>query len=596
MNDKEWYDFLAELKAKNDIVDVISSYLPVRQKGRGFWALCPFHNDRNPSLSINREGQYYHCFVCGAGGDIFRFIQNYENCTFMEAVEILAQRANVRMPQFNPEAEKNIAEKKRVKDSCFDVCLFAAKYYRACIKKPENKFAVDYLTGRNITGETIKRFGFGYSDSWEGLADALKREGKNLDTAVKAGLLVRRDDGSYFDALANRLIVPIFDVNGRVIAFGGRTFSKDKDVAKYKNTSVTPVFDKSKTLYALNFAKKAKQSGQLSDYLIIVEGYMDAIALHQAGFVQAVASMGTSLTVEQARQAKRLVSTVYICYDGDAAGQNATVRGLDILKEQGLDVRVVTMPDGVDPDEYVAQNGVEAYRLLLSKALPLVDYKLALAEKAFKPKSDSKSAINEYRRKYAAKALEILMPLSDVDRESYLPALSTATGMTVEFLRAQLMSGKIEVAESKETGVKPPQDVSQDDKAVAYVLASKLNNFSYADDGLTFNSDNVLFNKIFDMITNAKKEGKTVKFGDIYMLEDADSYSESLRVLQDVEFVDEDVDKKSYRDCVDILLKKDLKAKLEKLKNQYAITSDTTEKRNILMEIAEITKKINSKA
>lgn len=595
MNDKEWYDFLAEIKAKNDIVDVISSYLPVRQKGRGFWALCPFHNDRNPSLSINREGQYYHCFVCGAGGDIFKFIQNYENCTFMEAAEILARRANVRMPSLDTETEKNIAKKKRVKDDCLDVCLFAARYYHSCLRKQENKFVSDYLAGRKITADMVKRFGFGYSDGWQGLVDALRRDGKNLDTAVKAGLLVRRDDGSYFDALAYRLIIPIFDINGSVIAFGGRTFSKNKDVAKYKNTSVTPIFDKSKTLYALNFAKKAKQNGNL-EYLIVVEGYMDAIALHQTGFPQTVASMGTSLTVEQARQIKRLVPTVYICYDGDAAGQNATVRGLDILREQGLDVRVVTMPDGVDPDEYVADNGADGYRLLLSRAMPLTDYKLALAEKALKPKTDTKAAINEYRRKYASKALEILMPLSAVDRESYLPALSSATGMTTEFLRAQLINGTTDIAEDKVSVTDAVADVPQDAKAVAYILASKLNGYSFADDDFIYDGDDVLFNKVARLIEKTKSLGKEIKFGDIYMIEDVERYPSSLKMLLDVEFSGGDVDKKSYRDCMDLLQKNDLKTRLDTLKSRYSVVSDASEKRDILLEIAEITKKINSKA
>lgn len=586
-----WSDFIFDLKAKSDIVDVISSYLQVVQKGKGYWALCPFHNDRNPSMSINKDGQYYHCFVCNAGGDVISFVQNYESCTFLEAVEILAKRARMEVPQFHSGIEKDIADKKRQKDECLDLCLFAAKFYNTNLWQKNGEYAVEYLKKRGLSRETIKRFGLGLSNDWDGLCNALQKENKNINTALKAGLVSRRDDGKYFDSMAQRLIVPIFDINGNVIAFGGRTFSADKNIAKYKNTSVTPLFDKSKTLYALNFAKKAKQHLNL-DYLIIVEGYMDAIALHQAGFVQTVASMGTSLTEEQARQAKRLVKTVYICYDGDTAGRNATLRGLDILKKEGLEVRVVSMPEGVDPDEYVKQNGVEGFRKLLFKALPLIDYKLTVAKRSLRPKDESKSAINEYRRKFASQALEILKPLSEIDRESYLPSVSTETGMSVDFLRRQFSNESIQTQQQvAEVG----QAVGKELKAIAFVLACKLNGFSFAQDDFTFLGENLMFNTIFDMIKQSKLEGRTFRVGDIYRIEGFQDDNESMRILMETEFLGEDKDQKAYLDCIDMLKKLQLKRELKELTARYSSSDDIEQRRKIATQIELLMKKINAK-
>lgn len=583
-----WSDFIFDLKSKSDIVEVISSYLQVTQKGKGYWALCPFHNDRNPSMSINKEGQYYHCFVCNAGGDVITFVQNYESCTFMEAVEILAKRARMEVPQISSTPDKEIAERKRLKDECISTCLIAAKYYNAKLWQRGGEYALQYLKKRGLTPETIKRFGLGLSTDWDSLCDEFKSKNIDMTIPTKAGLIIRKEDGRYFDCMANRLIVPIFDVNGNVIAFGGRTFSTDKSVAKYKNTSVTPIFDKSKVLYALNFAKKAKQKGNL-DYLIIVEGYMDVIALHQAGFTQAVASMGTSLTEEQARQAKRLTNNIYICYDGDSAGQNATLRGLDILKKEGLDVKIVSLPDGVDPDEYVKANGVEGFRKLLSTALPLIDYKLSMAKRALYPKEETKASILEYRRNYATRALEILRPLSEIDRESYLPTIVSETKMNVEFLRRQFSDATI----SQEVVLDDGQAVGQDLKAIANVLACKLYGYDFANDDFEYISEDLLFNEIFEALKQSKVSGRKMQVGDLYRLENAEIQKESLKLLVEISYDDDKRAKIAYEDCVNLLRKKQFQQKIAELKEKYSITEYDEERKHISREIMQLMYKMN---
>mgnify|MGYP000874980418 CR=1 FL=1 len=591
-DEKIWSDFIYDLKTKNDIVDIISSYLPVTQKGRGFWTLCPFHNDRNPSMSINKEGQYYHCFVCRAGGDVIKFVQEYESFTFFEAVELLAKRANMEVPLFNTNFDKDIAQKKKLKDDCFAACLVAAKFYNKNLYSSNGKHALTYLKKRGLSLSAIKQFGFGLSTDWTSLVDALKESGISTEVALKAGLIGKRKEGSFFDSLAQRLIIPIFDINGKVIAFGGRTFSEDKTIAKYKNTFITPVFDKSKTLYGLNFAKKAKQGGNL-DFIIIVEGYMDAVMLHQAGFVQAVASMGTSLTVEQARLIKRLVSTVYICFDGDAAGKGATLRGLDLLKEQGLEVKVAEMPLDKDPDEYIKQNGSQAYKSLLAKSLPLTDYKLKLSKQKYLPKTESKAAINDFRRKYTEEALSLLKPLSAVERETYIKAVSEDTGLSVDFLRKQLENNSVVKQQAQENVslIKNGQL-----KAEAFVLACKLNNKSYADDDKTFVSRSDFINEVFDYIKICRKSNKRATLGDLYRLDKAANNEEVISTIINAPFLSDEIDRLCYLDCLEMLTKTKLTQQLEELKNAYTIESDADIKRDILTKIAVLTQEINAKA
>lgn len=303
-NDAVWNRFISELLDKNDIVDVISSYIDVKPKGRGYWALCPFHNDRNPSLSINREGQYFHCFVCGVGGNAIRFIMKYESCSFMEAVETLAKRAGLEVPDRSGGDDAAYERKKKERQIHYDVCREAARFYHASLMSEKGLAARKYLENRGIGLSAVRRFGMGYSPDWDSLNFYLKDKGFKTEDIHRAGVLnVTKNDRAY-DPLSGRIIVPIVNMAGNVVAFGGRIFNGE-DAAKYKNTVVTDIFDKSKNLFAINLAKKCKQEGRLK-YVIIVEGYMDAISLYQAGFDMTVASMGTALTSEQARLVSRL--------------------------------------------------------------------------------------------------------------------------------------------------------------------------------------------------------------------------------------------------------------------------------------------------
>ena len=368
-----------EIIEKNDIGDVISEYVKLERKGSGFTGLCPFHNEKTPSFSVHEGKQIFKCFGCGKGGNVVNFIMYAENLSYYQALEYLAKRAGI---QIQKNVTKADVEKDKIKNDIFTVNKVAARYFYDCLKKsPE---AQRYLYDRGIKFDTVKKFGLGYApDSWDSLykhfmESGISPEPKLLETA---GLITsRKEKNGYFDKFRNRIIFPIFDVSGNVIAFGGRVM--DDSLPKYLNSPETLAYSKGNNLYALNVAKKAQ-----SDRVIIVEGYMDCIALHKAGIDWAVASLGTALTTKQAALLKKYFNEVIIGYDADSAGQKATMRGLDILEQAGFRVRVLTLGDVdkkvKDPDEFLRKHTADEFLEVVSKAKSLIEYKISKAEEQY---------------------------------------------------------------------------------------------------------------------------------------------------------------------------------------------------------------------
>ncbi len=421
-------NFIEELKGRSDIVDVVSSYVPgLQKKGSNYWGNCPFHHEKTPSFSVNREQGFYKCFGCGKGGDVISFIMEEENMTFMEAVRHLAERAHLEVPKrINAEDEAFKKQKERL----FALTRDTARIYHANLKKPSAERAVEYISKRGIFESSVRKFGLGYSDGYTSLIEDLKALGYSRQEMLKAGVIQERD-GKFFDAMANRLVFPIIDAFGKVVAFGGRVLGKT-DFAKYKNTDNTVLFQKNRNLYGLNMIKKLRQREKVSD-LIMVEGYMDTLALVQAGVENVVASMGTSLTEEQAKLAKRYVEDIYICYDGDAAGQNATLRGLEILKNHGLKVRVISLPNGEDPDEVIKRAGKEEFLKYKNAAVELTEYKLT----RLKEKHDLASPFG--RASYAKEAAKIVSELpSGVERDVYAEFVSKLTGINKSVVTSEV--------------------------------------------------------------------------------------------------------------------------------------------------------------
>ena len=362
-------EFIQELKSRIDIVDVVSSYVSLKRSGRSMMGLCPFHNEKSPSFSVSRENGFFYCFGCGAGGDVITFIRKIENLDYVESIKLLAGRAGMTVP----ENGRNDGMGK-LRNRIYEANREAARFYHKQLYTPQGRQALDYLRGRNLSEKTIIHFGLGYSPSERfELVNYLKAKGFSQEELYAANLANQSKRGYPFDRFSDRVMFPIIDLRGNVIAFGGRIMSDVKP--KYLNTSDTPVFNKSRSLFAMQFAKN-KANGQI----ILVEGYMDVIALHQAGFENAVATLGTALTNEQAMLIKRYCDEVIICYDADEAGQKATLRAIDILRPTGLNIRILTVPSGKDPDEFIRSHGDQGsarFRMLLEKSGNDIEYRLA---------------------------------------------------------------------------------------------------------------------------------------------------------------------------------------------------------------------------
>ena len=361
-------EILEEIKSKNDIIDIISEYVNLKRSGRNYFGLCPFHKEKSPSFSVSPDKQIFHCFGCGVGGDVFRFIGKIENISFRESIELLANRANITLPiTQNTEDEKII----KLREKVYKVNECAAKFYHENLYKPTAKPAQEYVKKRRLDNKTLKKFCIGYSGRFDELYRELKKNGFNEEEILASSLVNKNKDGKYIDRFRNRLMFPIFNVQNKVIAFGGRVLDDSKP--KYINSPENIVYSKGRNLYAMNIAKQNRP-----ETIIMVEGYMDAISLHQRGIDNVVASLGTALTEAQGRLLRRNCEKVIIGYDADGAGQAATLRGLEILYNLGIDIRILQIEGAKDPDEFVVKYGPEKFNKYVEKAISLVEFKVKM--------------------------------------------------------------------------------------------------------------------------------------------------------------------------------------------------------------------------
>ena len=399
--------FLQELKMRNDITEVVSPYVNLKRRGRNMVGLCPFHGEKTPSFNIYTENGSFYCFGCGVGGDVISFIMKIENLDYVDAVKFLAQRAGMELPE-NSYDDSMSKLRKRI----YEANREAARFYYKTLYQPLGKEGLDYLHGRMLSDRTIRHFGLGFADDdWSSLTTHLKSLGFSENELVSANLAVQRRSGNgVYDRFTNRVMFPIIDLRGNVIAFGGRIMTDQKP--KYLNTSDTPVFKKSENLFSLNNAKNAG-----SRTLMLCEGYMDVIAVTQAGFKNAVATLGTALTTEQAMLIKRYADEVIICYDADEAGQKATARAIPILRNAGLLVRVLTIPNGKDPDEFIKSQGAdgpEAFKAIIDRSGNDVDYRLQ------KLKADFNLDVSDGKVGYLEAASRIIASIqSPIEQDVY---------------------------------------------------------------------------------------------------------------------------------------------------------------------------------
>ncbi len=582
-------DFIQQVKRANDIVDVIGSYLELRHNGSAnFVARCPFHGEKTASFNVNRAMQIYKCFGCGESGDVIKFVEKYESLTFMEALERMAKRANLKMPEtLLQKQDKDYAARKQKQDVYFAICRDAAVFYYKAYYSEKGAVAREYVESRGFTPDTVKKFGIGYSPDKYSLVKFLQDKKYETDDCLKCGVLQRSHNGDVFDALSYRLIIPIFNMQGKVIAFGGRGLTEEvTNYGKYKNTAETPLFLKKNNLFAINVAKEQKQQSALPN-IVVVEGYMDVIAMYQAGFKRAVASMGTSLTESQAKWLSRLTSTVYICYDGDAAGQKATVRGLDILDKAGLEVKVMSVPENLDPDEYIKKYGAEAFEKLIENALPLPDYKLALLEKTFSINSPDAAKRNDALSKYVKGALIMLRQLDDVRQSQYIAAVSLKTGFSQEYFRRKLT----EDVKTETPVAETAQQISSETQAKYFVACCVLRGEDYASVEEKPRCDTVFLSDLYDYLLKCREENVSPSVDMLYTIcPDATEQEYSQIIDVDLSKSRREKNKQYFKECKLLLKKEELKGKKERLLEEIKQNPDDV---SLLEQLAKLSSELN---
>ena len=420
-------DIVEEVRARNDIVDVISGYVKLQRRGSSYFGLCPFHNEKSPSFSVSPSKQMYYCFGCGAGGNVFTFLMEYENYTFPEALKVLADRAGVSLPEveYSEEAKKQ----RDLKSAVLEVNKMAAKYFYYQLRAPQGEKAMEYLKGRELSDETMRRFGLGYAGPYSNeLYRYLKKKGISEELMKESGLMSVNERQGMYDKFWNRVMFPIMDINGKVIGFGGRVMGDAKP--KYLNSPETVIFDKSRNLYGLHIARTSRKK-----YMLVCEGYMDVISMHQAGFTNAVASLGTALTSQHASLLKRYTDEVILTYDSDEAGIKAALRAIPLLKAAGVSTKVLHMDPYKDPDEFIKALGTDAFQERIDQAENSFLFELSVLQKDYDMKDPESKT--RFFQAVAAKIAEFEL---EIERENYIEAVAEKYQISFDGMRKMVMN------------------------------------------------------------------------------------------------------------------------------------------------------------
>lgn len=577
-------EFLEELKYKCDIVEVISQYVPLQKKGGRYFGCCPFHNEKTPSFCVNNG--WYHCFGCGASGDVVKFVMEMESVSFYDAVKILADKVGLQLPEVK--LDPQYAQKKEHGDVLKQLMRDAARYYRNnLLDEKKGNDAREYLHNRGLDDEIAKRYGLGLSLDNESMVGYMRRKGYSLKDLEECGLVGNAQRP--YDAFANRIIVPIMDSMSNVIAFGGRIYHGEKDVAKYKNSTNTTLFDKGRTIYGINFIKRDKKmNGVAYKELILVEGYMDVISLGASGIKNAVACMGTALTDGQARELSRMTENLYVCYDGDGAGKKATIRNVDILSKFVQNVRVISLDEGKDPDETVREGGAEAFLKKQKEALPVIEYKLKLCADA-----NDLGSVNG-RAKYVQSALKVLKTIDNrAEREVYMDVVSKMSGVSVATLTDE--AGMIRPVKIEQPKENDEEKIAKNLRASRFVLNRIVKGKKYVDLSKIKTEwlENDLHRQVFEWAKTMPEHTDMVKTMFSVFGYDNEEISNILNI--NMKFADNIREADYFNDCVLMLANEFVSKRLEQVKNGYNELSDPEAKRASIAEISRLQKILKSK-
>lgn len=577
-------DWLYQLKQKSNIVSIIERYVRLEKKGRKYWGCCPFHSEKTPSFSVSEDEGLFYCFGCKESGDVISFVMKYESCDFYEAVKILAKNAGMEVPEFS--GEKEVIKQKKNKERLIRLLDIARLHYQQNLLLPQAKPAQEYIKMRQFNRKTLEDFKLGYSLNFKEIIDYLKSQGFSLQEMKQAGI-VQEKNGYFYDVFAGRLMFPIFNSFGECVGFSARVLGQ-ADFAKYINTAETLLFKKGRVVYGIDLVKKLKQQGKL-DKIIIVEGQIDVIAMHKAGFNNTVACMGTALTKENAHELKKLSNNVVLMFDGDTAGQKATYRSLDILRDEGFSVKVALMPEKLDPDEILKTQGIQKVSEIVGNALDPMDYLI---------ESELKKYDLSNPRDKSEFIKQILLQISKIDSFSeediYLGKLRSLTNVPIDILRRDLEKEK----NGQQTAVyqreKDRQEVltSRENgniKAVKFILASLMHGKDYVDKKIDYIR---LLPKQSEIVELSQKHIPLSSYYDYFdvdnnpLVKDCINYDFTVYQTNG---------QKYFEECVWLIASQILQAKQTMLTNQFKLCSDLTQRQAIMKELSEVTNNLRTK-
>ncbi len=583
-------EWLYQLKQKNDIVSVVSRYVRLEKKGKKFWGCCPFHNEKTPSFSVSEEEGLFYCFGCKESGDVITFVQKIEACDFSDAIKILAELAHMQIPEFT--GDKEVVEKKKTKDRLLKLLDATYKHYKENLYLPEAKPAQDYIKLRGFTRRELEDFQMGFSLGWTEIIEYLRKQGFTYKEILDAGVCQTKDNKRYYDPLSGRLVFPIFNSFDECVGFSARVTGK-ADFAKYLNTAETQIFQKGRVVFGLNLAKRLKKEKGLAS-IMIVEGQIDVIAMHRAGFKNTVGILGSALTRENAHELKRLSNTIILCFDGDEAGQKATKRSIEILKEEGgFTIKIVRLPNKLDPDEILKTKGKDIMQNLVTNALPVTDYLIEDAKSNFDlTKPDQKAA-------FLKEAISILKKLEFMaEAEAYLPKLSQLTNVPIDVLRRDLTL-KASTTKKMTFNQNQPQNKQEEVlttrangniRAIKYLLSCLIHKKEVVDKRIDYKKLLPSYKNIIE------KAEEGIALSSYYDNFDVDS----MPILKDCLVFDfsgfEQNAKQYFAECVWILADSLLKEKQAKLNEEFKACQNLDERREIIAKLTEVAKQLREKS
>lgn len=554
-------EIIQKIKEENDIVDIVSEVVTLKKTGKNYLGRCPFHNEKTPSFTVSSEKQIYKCFGCGEAGNVISFVMKTRNMAFPEAVKLLGEKVGIVVDDADSPGKSSATNEKFKR--MYDINIQAARYFYTNLKR--FKAPYEYLKGRGITDETIKKFGIGFAlDNWQGIRSYLKQRGFSEEEILELGLTTKNEKGNIYDRFRNRIIFPVFNVSGRVIGFGGRVLDDSKP--KYLNSPETPIFHKGTNLYGLNLAIKNNPARTV----IMVEGYMDVISLSQQGVTNVVATLGTALTEGQCKLLKRYIDTVIVSFDSDVAGQNATIRGLEILQKSGFDLKILQIPSGKDPDEFIRSYGREKFLNLVDGALPIIDFKLRMAEKGI---DFSKQ---EMVIKYLKRVVNVLKDLDPLEKAVYIKQVSEKSGIGEEAIMESLDKNPNKSIENSKNhninrkfGQKlylEPGFVRAERTVLSLALDKRLSDKIFSnvsEDDLILKAHKVIYTIIKENNMCSKEE--LIKIINLQTMQDSEFTKEWIKIQEYKVDIDEGSIDKMVSDCVNNIKKYKLEESRKKI-------------------------------